>query len=226
MKKLLLITLPLVLIFSACGSNKVQEGEVEYEITYPNIEISGFMQAILPSNMTVSFKGTKMKTTISRGEIFTTEVITDEADNSVEMRLDFGDKLFYTILDENEIQEMIHSQPKYEIKSTTQSDSVSGMFATAYTVSSKSDTISRSDAWFTEDLAPQKAGWFTSYAEIAGFPVIYDVERYGVLMHLEAITLTKREIKENEFDRDPALEEISFEEYEAEVQELFDILME
>ncbi len=227
MKKLILIITPLILIFSSCKPDKVQEGELEYLITYPHTDISGFMQAILPETMVITFKGSKMKTTIARGEIFSTEIISDEADNSMEMRLDFGDKLFYCVLDENEVQEMISSQPRYHIQSIIgQTDSVVGMLANSYAVSCKNDTIVRSDAWFTEDLAPVSAYWFTSYASIKGFPLIYDAERYGVLMHLEVLNLDKREVKDTEFERDPALVEVTFEDYEAEVQELFDILME
>lgn len=226
MKNVLLVLAPLFLALISCKPNKIEEGEVEYTITYPHGEITGFMQAILPETMTITFKGTKMKTTIARGEIFTTEIISDEADRSVEMRLDFGDQLYYTILNADEVQEMISSQPHYDLKSLGQNDSISGMYATSYSVTCKNDTIPLSDAWFTEDLIFTHAYWFTPYADVKGFPLVYDAGRYGVMMHLEAVKLTKREVNEKEFDRDPALVKVSFEEYEAEVQELFDILKE
>lgn len=225
MRKLLFILAPLTLVFGSCGPEKVPEGEVEYLITYPNLEISGFMRAILPETMTISFKGTKMKTTIASGEIFSTEIISDEKDKSIEMRLDFGDKLYYSILDENDIKDMIASQPVYTINPLNVQDSVAGMYATSYAISCENDTIERADAWFTEDLAPVQAYWFSAYASLTGFPLIYDVERYGVLMHLEAQKLTKREVKVSEFERDPVLEEVSFKQYEEEVQELFDTLI-
>ena len=211
---------------TSCGPDTIQEGEVEYVITYPNLEVTGFMEAILPKSMTIVFKGSKMKTIIAKGEIFTTEVISDETDKSIEMRLDFGDKLFYTSLNKDEVNELIHSQPDYTVNKTTKSDSLVGLFAEAYTVQSDEDVAPRMDAWFTNALGPQDACWFSSYSEIKGFPLVYDVERYGVFMHVEAINFTKREVKESEFKRDSSLDEISFEDYEAEVQELFDILME
>lgn len=225
MKKFFFLFAPLLLITS-CKPDKVEEGEIEYAITYPNSEISGFMQAILPETMTITFQGTKMKTTIARGEIFTTEIISDESDRSVEMRLDFGASLLYANLDENEVQEFISSQPKYKKKALGTSDSLVGMFSVGYEINAENDTISRSDAWFTEDLIMKDAYWFTSYAGIKGTPVIYDAERYGVMMHVEAVKMTKREVLATEFDRDPELVEVSFEDYEKEVQALFDLLME
>lgn len=226
MKKFLVLFAPLLFIMTSCAPDKVQEGEIEYAITYPNSEISGFMQAILPETMTITFKGTKMKTTIARGEIFTTEIISDESDRSIEMRLDFGASLLFADLDENEIQELISSQPEYKIKALGESDSLAGMMSTSYKIEGAKDTITRSDAWFTEDLIMEDAYWFTPYAKTKGTPVIYDAERYGVMMHIEAVKITKREVLDTEFDRDPELVEVTFEDYEKEVQELFDVLME
>ena len=224
MKKELLLIFSVLFLFS-CGSGKIEQGEIEYAITYPNSDISGFMEAILPEKMTITFKGTKVKTNIARGKIFTTEIISDESDKSVEMRLDFGDKLFYSVLDENEIQDLIHSQPDYHVSSLNQTDSLVGTLASSYSVEADDD-FQHADAWFTTDFEPQNAYWFTSYADAKGLPLIYDAERYGVMMHLEAVKFTPREVQETEFDRDPELIQTTFEEYENEVQELFDILME
>ncbi len=226
MKAICLALFTSCFLIISCGDSKIQEGEVEYSITYPNSDISGFMQAILPETMTLTFDGTKIKTTIARGQIFTTEIISDEANRSVEMRMDFGDKLYYSVLTESEIDQMIASQPSYQINATTKKDSISGMYASEYAVDCSEDTITRMNAWFTEDLAPASAYWFTSYSSVKGFPLIYDAQRYGVMMHLEAINLIQREVEDKEFERDPSLVQVSFEEYESQVQELFDILME
>jgi hypothetical protein len=212
MKNFLFLFTSLLLILTSCKPDKVEEGEIEYAITYPNSEISGFMQAILPEIMTITFKGTKMKTTIARGEIFTTEIISDESDHSVEMRLDFGASLLYASLNEDE--------------SLGETDSLAGMFSTSYEVNGVNDTITRSNAWFTEDLIMTDAYWFTPYAGTKGTPIIYDAERYGVMMHIEAVKITKREVLDTEFDRDAKLVEVTFEDYEKEVQALFDVLME
>lgn len=224
MKKLFPALFGLILILTACGPDRVPSGELNYDITYPHMEVTGLMSAILPKEMTIVFNGTKMKTSISRGNIFQTDVITDEADNSIEMRLDFGDKKYYCVLTDEEIQKLKASQPSYEIKKTNESDSLYGVFAYKYEVSG-SDSIQPGDAWFTEDLEVQRGAWFSAYKDVKGMPVIYDVERYGLFMHVEANNFTEREVKEKEFERDPALTKVDFATYESEVQELFDILL-
>lgn len=225
MKKLIPALLALPLLFASCGKSKIPEGEITYDITYPHMEVTGLMSAILPKEMTIIFKGTKMKTTISRGHIFETDVITDEEGEFIEMRLDFGDKKFYTELTKDEVKALKGSQPNYTISKTEEQDSVAGMWCTKYNVSS-ADSLQPMDAWFTEDLAVQKGGWFSAYKDVVGMPVIYDVERYGLMMHVEANNFIQREVKENEFDRPSELSAIDFKQYEEEVQELFDILLE
>ena len=225
MKKFYILLPILVFTILGCQPSKINQGEVEYSITYPYADISPFMEAILPETMTITFLGTKTKTRIARGEIFSTEIISDEANRSIEMRLDFGDKLIYTVLTASEIDKMISSQPAYKIKAIDAKDSIAGMFAQSYKIDYDGDTLPRSNVWFTEDLTPQNAYWYTSYSSIAGFPLVYDAERYGVIMHVVANKLDKREILSTEFDRDPSLKEVTFEQYEAEVQELFDVLM-
>lgn len=224
MKKLLpLLALPFLLLTS-CGKSKISEGELTYDVTYPHMEVTGLMSAILPKEMTIVFQGTKMMTTISRGRIFETKVITDEADNSIEMRLDFGDKKYFCVLSKAEIDELLNTQPSYDIKKTEEQDSIKGVFCSKYTVSS-TDSIQPGDAWFTEDFTVQKGAWFSAYKDLVGMPIIYDVERYGLLMHVESNAFSQREVLEDEFVRDPSLIEVDFKTYETEVQELFDILL-
>ncbi|MFT4602115.1 MAG: hypothetical protein ACI857_002301 [Arenicella sp.] len=224
MKKLLpLLALPLLFITS-CGQSKIKEGELNYDVTYPYMEVTGLMSAILPKEMIIVFKGTKMMTTISRGRIFETKVITDEKDNSIEMRLDFGDKKYYCVLTAEEVKQLQDTQPVYDLKKTEEKDSINGVWAVKYDISS-TDSIQPADAWFTEDLEVQKGAWFSAYKDLVGMPIIYDVERYGLLMHIEGNNFTKREVPDEEFERDPALEPVDFHTYESEVQELFDILL-
>lgn len=213
-------------ILTGCGGNKIPEGEIEYAITYPHEEISGIMAAILPETMTIIFKDTKVMTVIEKGTIFSTTIITDESDKSIEMRLNFGDKKYFVHLTEQEQADLRKSQPTYKVKATGEQDSISGMWATKYSVEYPGGEIQPTDAWFTEDVVPSDAYWFSSYEDIKGLPVIYDVERYGIIMHLEAVKFTEREVKEEEFTKPKEInEEVTLKQYEDEVQELFDILM-
>lgn len=215
-----------ILLVVSCGKEKIKQGELEYTIAYPYSDISDFMLAMLPEKMNLVFKGTKMMTTIKKGKLFTTQIITDETDKSIEMRLVLGnEKLIYTVLDANDIEKLKNSQPVYTLSATQEEDSLSGLVAKRYTVDCKTDSVPNGDAWFTEDLAPTNAYWFTSYASVKGVPLAYDVERYDVFMRIESSAFKQREVDEKEFERDERLKLVTFDEYEAEAQALFDLLM-
>jgi hypothetical protein len=209
---------------SSCESSKIDEGEIAYNITYPNLEVSSFMEKILPEKMYLTFKGNKVKTTIAKGKFFSTEIISNSKTKEIEMRLDFGAKRIFTRVNEEDLKIMMASQPDYELKETGNKDSIIGLLAVAYSmVNSLNDTVT---VWFTEQLSPKKAFWFSSYSELKGVPLNYEIERYGLGMQVNAERFISREVLDTEFNQTHKYNEVSFETYEKEVQSLFDILLE
>lgn len=223
MRNVVLFSLCLLLIAS-CGKSKIPEGEVDYEITYPHTEVKGLLAAALPKEMNIVFKDTKMKTTIARGSFFEMIIISDEADESVSMYLDFDQIQIYCELTAEEVVVLKNSQPVYTITKTEKQDSVAGLWCTQYEVAS-ADSAQPGDAWFTEALAVQKGAWFSSFGSVIGFPMEYDVERYGIMMHATAVSFVEKEINETAFEVADIYTKVDFETYEEEVQALFDLLL-
>ncbi len=193
-------------------------------MNYPYADTAGLVGRVLPQTMTVIFKGTKTKTEIARGRLLNMQIVSDESDQSIEMRLDFGDKDYYCILSEADLKKLLISQPIYEVKSSGKQDSVQGLWASEYTVKEKNGDHTHSNAWFTEALRPEDAYFYSSYRGVKGFPLIYEVERYNVVMKATVTKFIEREVTE-EFMRNPGSWEVSFDEYEEDLQELFDVLM-
>ena len=226
MKLIPFILILLIAIFSSCGDSKIAEGEVEYEISYPRGEVTGILGAALPKTMNIVFKGSKMKTTIKKGRMFETVIISDESDESMKMYLDFDHQQICCELTKDEVKSLINSQPTYEIAATEEKDSLSGMWCQKYEVSSIAhDTMQPGNAWFSNDLSINKGAWFSSYSSLKGFPVVYDVERYGIMMHATGLNFIKREVKAEEFEVHSDFKQVDFETYENEVQILFDLLL-
>lgn len=205
---------------------KIRQGEITYAVTYPYNNFEGFTAAMLPKEVTVVFKDSKLLTTIRRGNIFQTQVYIDEESKEMEMRLDFGSDKFFTVLDNGQQENFKTSQPKYTISKTGETDSLSGLFAKKYTVKYPSDTVPPFDSWFTEDLSIQDAARISSYAPTKGMPLIYDIDRYGVRMHLEITGFKEREVDDKEFERSNELSEMEYLKYEKKLQDLFDVLTE
>jgi hypothetical protein len=222
-KYLSLLLLPLI-IFS-CSEDKIHQGEIKYEITYPHLELGVFMSAALPKEMTIVFKEKQMLATLKKGKIFSTTVLSNEETESVRMTLTFDENRIFCDLNKKEVLELINSQPVYTIDSTNKKDSIEGCWATEYAVTSLNDSMPPLNAWFTEDLSIQNGAWFSAYGSIKGMPLIYDVERYGMLMHANCTKFKEREVEDKEFEMEVDLVEVDFETYEKKVQELFDLLL-
>ena len=213
-----------VVVLQSCD-NRIEQGELTYKITYPYTDTSGATGRLLPKEMKVIFKGTKVKTEIARGKFINMQIISDNADKSIEMRLDFGDKPYYCILTEADREKLLSLQPIYNVQSTSKQDSVAGLWATEYTVKEENGEIEHPNAWFTEALRPDEMYFFSSYTGTPGVPLIYEMEQYKMVMRIEAREFIEREVVDEEFTRDPSLIEVSFDQYYEEVQELFDLLI-
>ena len=225
MKLYCFVLVLLIFTLFSCGENKIESGELEYEISYPNNEISNLMDMMLPKKMAVIFKDGKMMTTIKKGKIFSTQIISNELDRSIEMRLDFGSDVLNTHLTKEDIDDMIASQPEYTFSKPIEGDTLIGCATQRYDVDCATDTLDSFKSVFTTDFSVQNSGWFTSYKDIKGMPLVYVIDRYGVLMHLKATKFTPREVLDTEFDQTETFEEVSYKKYDHKVQELFDVMM-
>lgn len=223
--KYILLSLSILVLIS-CGENKIHQGEIEYKITYPYNDIHGVMEMMLPKKMSVIFKEDKMMITIKKGKIFSTKIISNETTRDLEMRLDFGSDVYNTHLDEKDLANLMESLPQYDVEGPALQDTIFGCNINKYQVNSGIDSIGNIENWFSEDFSTTNAAWFTSYKDLKGMPLKYLIDRYGIIMFVEAVGVKEREVKPEEFDPKETYEEISYKKYDRKLKELYDIMME
>jgi len=215
-----------VFLFS-CGPSYIEQGEITYEITYPyNTELSGTMRMILPKEATLIFKGSQMLTIVKTGKIFRTDIYADESTKKLEMRLDFGSDKLYTEMTAADQEKFRANLPNYTLTPTETADSVKGLWGKKYITKYESDTIPSFDSWFSEDISLRNITWFSNYSGTVGVPLIYDIDQYGIRMHLEITGFKEREVTDEEFARPSKLKKVPFDEYDQKLNELFRILTE
>ncbi len=226
MKKLLFLLLPAVVFLVGCSDTEIRQGEIEYEITYPYSDFHGIMDVVLPKKMIVKFKDDKMIASIENTKFFRTDILSESKTKALKMRLDFGSEKIEANLDKNDLVTLVGSQPSYTVSNETTEDTVVGLLATYYTVDSKNETIGEFKCAFSNNLSVKETDWFSAYKGTSGIPLIYIIERYGVVMHLRATHFRSREIDDKEFETKKAFKEVSYNEYEASVAELFQLIIE
>ncbi|MGV6861573.1 MAG: hypothetical protein ACWA41_07360 [Putridiphycobacter sp.] len=222
-----LITVFLLSLFLfSCSDNKINQGEIVYEITYPYTKVSGLMEMMLPKEMTVQFKDSKSIATIKKGKMFTTQIVADGETKTLEMRLDFGSDVLNTVLSPEDLKDFKASQPKYDMTKVGASDSLVGCSTVKYTADCTADTLPKFDCVFTEDFSIQDISWFSGYDNTKGFPLVYAIDRYGIFMQLTAVKFTPKEIKDKAFDPTENYEKVSFKKYDHKINELYEIMTE
>jgi len=230
MKLLTLLLTISTLSLSSCNlfnskPEKINSGEIEYEITYPHAKLSKVMSMILPKKMTLIFKGDKILAKIKKGKMFTTEILSCESSKLLEMRYTFDNNKFKTVLNDKNVQDLIASQPVYHFGKPTPSDSLFGCSTIAYDVDCKGDTLPHFSSVFSPDFNVVNAVWFSSYKDIEGMPMIYLIDRFGIIMHVSVTKITKRDVDDSEFEPKLKYKEISYKKYDKKIQDLFDSLL-
>jgi len=209
----------------SCNEGKIQSGEIEYEITYPYNKLSKLMEMMLPKTMTIVFKGDKMITTIKKGNLFTTNIISNGTQKELEMRFKMGSDIYNTHLKPDDITYLLNSQPNYSFSQPKQGDSILNCYCNHFDVECTKDTIGVFPSAFTTDFAITNASWFSAYKGIEGMPLEYLIDRYGLIMKVKATNFTKRDVEDSEFEPVVKYTEISYKKYDKKVQDLFDVML-
>lgn len=226
MKKSFLFLPLFVLLLASCGKDPIQQGEIEYEITYPYSELNGIMDVMLPKKMTAIFKGDKMIASIEKPRIFKTDIYSESTTKVLKMRLDFGSDDIEATLSPEDLTNLQSTQTTYNVGDPIKTDTVAGLEATFYSVMNTNDDIGQFECAFSNDLSIVDTEWFTSYKGSQGVPLIYVVERYGIIMHLRATRFKSREVDDAEFAVGSQFKSISYKKYEKKVNELFELIIE
>lgn len=214
------------LVLSSCKQEKIKQGEIDYEITYPYTDLNGIMDVMLPKKMTVIFKGDRMIASIEKPKIFRTDIISNGVKKDLKMRLDFGSENIEANLTTEDIVLLQKSQPNYEVGNSIKTDTVAGLEATFYSVEGVDENIGQFDCAFSNNLSITNTEWFTSYIGSKGIPLIYVIERYGIIMHLRATKFTSREVQDKEFSGKKSFKDVPYTKYENKVNELFELIIE
>lgn len=226
MKNILFFLIITLLILPGCAEKQIQQGEIEYEITYPYSELSGIMDVMLPKKMVVKFKGDKMIVSIEKGSIFQTDIISEELSKKLAMRLDFGSEKIIATLNDEDLGTLTNTQPKYTSIKSDRIDTVAGITANFYEITAVNEKVGTFEAAFSNNLSINNTEWFTSYAGTFGIPLIYILERYGIIMQLRAVKFRSIEIEDSEFDTSNKFKTVSYTKYEKKINELFQLILE
>lgn len=171
MKKTLLLAFALFATTSLFAQTKVKEGTAKYKIDYDLDAEAQEMKAMLPTDLTIYFKGDKYAAETSGG-MMDQKAVTDMKTQETTILMDMmGNKVAMKITKEDiEKEKNKGKKPKVEITSDTKD--IAGFKCTKAIV--KSDEGTNVEIWFTKDIAVNNA-FKEGYDGIDGLMMEYSV---------------------------------------------------
>ncbi len=179
------------------GGKDISEGVIEYDITYPKLDPKSMMVSGMPNQAFLRFKNNNMSNDMSgmMGLISIT-FISNHSTKSVEQRLTLINKKYSSTINKEDLSRLNDSYvSSFEKGSTVQQ--IAGFQCKEAKV--KLLDGEEIKVFYTNDIGIENPNWSNPYNKIDGVLMDFQMERYGVVMHLRAKSVVAQKIEDEAF---------------------------
>jgi GLPGLI family protein len=221
-----LLLILLATLFADCNRKKEQaleEGRIEFQITYEQQEVGGYAASLLPSKMTMEFRDNMVKNTIQGGMGFFHLVnVSDLNKKQFITYLKFIDKRYIFKGDQYDSPCCLGLMTGIDIKFTRQTKEIIGFHCKNAIASFPDDSIGSFDIWYTEELQIEKLNGNSPFDKIPGVPLEFNTIMGDANMHMVATSIDITRIPARVFDLPKNYKQISKLEMETILNALLD----
>ena len=178
----------------------VDEGVIEYALSFPDYDPNGLMAGMLPERTTVTFTKDRQVAELSAGMgVFRTAMITDSRQRAMDYHLAILSKKLVAHLNEREVHQLDDGARVLTILHTAERDTIAG-YPCRKAIALFAD-IGRPeiDLWYTDRIGVEDPNWYGPFAEIPGMLLRYEVEQYGMRMRLDAVNVKPGPVDASKF---------------------------
>ncbi len=192
------------LLWGGCNSNmltpRVDEGVIEYALTFPEYDPNGLMAGMLPERTTVTFCDDRQVAELSAGMgVFRTIMVADNNAQAMDYHLSLMSKKLVSHILPADLGLFNAGQEKPVILHTQEVDTIAGYPCKKAVAVFSGIEQGEVEVWYTDRIDLKNPNWFGPFAEIPGVLLRYDLLQYGMRMRLEAITVTPSEVDRAKF---------------------------
>jgi hypothetical protein len=200
------------------GGKAIKEGVIEYDITYPKADPNSMMISGLPSKAFLRFKDNNMVNDMSgmMGLISIT-YISNQTTKKVAQTLTLINKKYVSDISVEEMNKMNGSYLS-GIEPGKNTQEIAGFKCKEEIV--KLQNGESIHVFYTNDIGITNPNWSNPYSKIDGVLMDFQMERYGLAMHLKAKSVLVQKIEDTAFDIPDDHKKIPFAELEKILQEL------
>lgn len=194
------------------GGKDISEGVIEYDISYPKMDPNSMMVQGLPDKAYLRFKNDDVVNDMSgmMGLISIT-YIAKKSTNSVAQTLTLINKKYVADITAEEMTKM-NSEYIESVETGKNVKEIAGFKCKEAIVKLKNGESVY--AYYTNDIGISNPNWSNPYTKIDGVLMDFQMERYGLAMHLVAKQVSQQKIDDAAFDISDEHKKIPFPELE------------
>lgn len=203
----------LLLLWSGCSGDlldrRMDEGVIEYALTFPDHDPDGLMAGMLPESTTLTFADGKQLAELSAGMgIFRTHMVVDNEGRAMDYHMSMMSKKIMAHLIPRDLDVINNGIPKPYILFTNDADTIAGFpCKRAVAIFDRID-LPEVDIWYTEGIALENANWFSPFSDVPGVMLSYEMVQYGLRMRLDAVKVTPGKVDPEKFKEKPEYERV------------------
>ncbi len=203
----------LLILGSGCNSSllngRMDEGVIEYALTFPDHDPNGLMAGMLPESTTLTFAEGKQLAELSAGMgIFRTHMVVDNKGRAMDYHMSMMSKKIMAHLVSKDLDVINTGIPKPYLLFTNDVDTIAGFACKrAVAIFDRMD-LPEVDIWYTEDISLDNANWFGPFSEVPGVMLSYEMVQYGLRMRLDAVKVTPGKVDPAKFNEKPEYERV------------------
>lgn len=184
----------MTMLVAACSTisnevfdSRIDEGIIEYAISFPDMGDESITATLLPETMTYAFTENAFASHFeAAGGVFKNRIIADAVNRTVDHQLKIFRKKIMVEMDDSEVLKMLSDYPKMTVIKTDDTDSIAGYHCEKALIVFEEVDVPEIEVFYTNDINMNQPNWCTQYKDIDGVLMAYEIEEFGIRMRLEA----------------------------------------
>jgi hypothetical protein len=225
-KQRLLVVCSILLGLFSCkefaSDDRINEGIIEFEVSYPKLNDNSVLKDFLPNKMTMKFKDNKFQSELSAAfGLFKTNVISFGDGKSFAQTVKLIDKKYAVKFDQQMVMASNKKLPAITIEHTQNTKEIAGYLCKEAIVRVNNEEQDVFNIYYTDQIDIDQSNWFTQFSEIKGVLMEYQIERYTICTRFSAKSVESAEVDKDLFKIKDDYEMISEERLDMEMMEIF-----
>lgn len=201
----------------------IEEGRIEYDVSFPHMEDDNVMSSILPEKMSMAFKGNKYNSEFNTyGGVFKNKICVDTENRQYSQMLKIFKKRLACDYDKVDIDEMMLDFPPFTIIESDIVDTLAGIPCKKAKGVFYDLDAEEIDIYYTDRIKVENPNWCSPFSELDGFLMGYDVDMFDIRLRLTAKNIEMVEIDDSEFSIADDYKMVSYKYIKIEIEKLME----